>query len=288
MAFLDGLAVRFEDLPFPSSSALVTVLDGLEVTTSASTAAVVSISDLVTVINGLEPRLTYEVGYADGELYGFSSVREQVMGPVILDETDDDKKTIAFHIYNTTGLPASGITGEGAVCSPALGELQVNRDLTGYVNAAGVFSHVGDGEYRYTFPNSEVAASGGEGNIWLRVKVSGFRTVVIRTPIRVFPITAVDIRDAILDAARTGHIATGSIGEGVAIATALLQGNFYMDNVTNAFNGQTAARMRCFHTGAAAQAATPGGTGQGEFATFLVTTTYNGPNKVTSHRVVQQ
>jgi hypothetical protein len=34
--------------------------------------------------------------------------------------------------------------------------------------------------------------------------------------------------------------------------------------------------------------ATPGGTGQGEFATFLVTTTYVGPNKIVTHKVVQQ
>ena len=99
---------------------------------------------------------------------------------------------------------------------------------------------------------------------------------------------ATEIANAILDAARTGHVAVGSVGEGIALAAALLQGNFYMDNVTNTSNGQTAARLRVFHTGSAAAAATSGGTGEGEFATFLVATTYSGPSQVTEHRVVQQ
>jgi hypothetical protein len=93
---------------------------------------------------------------------------------------------------------------------------------------------------------------------------------------------------AVLDALRSGHVVPGSIGEGIAIAAGLLQGNFFMDNITNTANGQTAARMRVFHTGAAAAAATAGGVGQGEFATFLVETAYTGPNKIQTHRVVQQ
>jgi len=80
----------------------------------------------------------------------------------------------------------------------------------------------------------------------------------------------------------------GSIGEGIALATSLLQGNFYIDNVTNTDNGPTAQRLRCWLSAAAMAGVTPGGLGQGEFATFLVTTTYAGPNKVTTHQVTQQ
>ena len=100
--------------------------------------------------------------------------------------------------------------------------------------------------------------------------------------------TAAQIRDAILDAARSGHVTTGTIGEGIALGTSLLQGNFYMDNIVNGPDGMTSARIRCFHTGSAVAAATSGGTGEGEFATFTVTTIYVGPNKVATHRVVQQ
>lgn len=97
------------------------------------------------------------------------------------------------------------------------------------------------------------------------------------------------LASAILDAARSGHVTLGTVGEGIALATSLLQGNFYMDEVDNTDpNGQTSARIRCFLTGTAAASATPGGTGEGEFATFVVTTTYSGPSKVTAHRAVQQ
>jgi hypothetical protein len=102
------------------------------------------------------------------------------MEPIQPGETDDDKKTISFRIYTSLGIPASGLSGEGAVCSPVGAQLQTNRDLTGYVDSLGAFSHIGDGVYRYTFADSEVAEAGGEGNIWLRVKVSGYRTIGAR------------------------------------------------------------------------------------------------------------
>jgi len=265
MAFLDGQVVRIEDLGIIP----------------------VKISDIIEVMWGQVPRFTYEEGFADGELDGNSSQVESVMEPITLGETDNDKKTIAFHIYTAAGLPASGLFTQGAVCVPTTSQVQTNRDLAGYVDRLGTFTHLGDGEYTYTFANAEVSAPSGEGNVWLRVKVPGFRTVVLRVPLRNTGPTAVEMRDAILTAARAGFLASGSIGEGVAVAVALLQGNFYMDTVTNTGNGQTSARIRCFLTGSGAQAATSGGSGQGEFATFTVTTTYTGPNKVETHRVVQ-
>lgn len=113
-----------------------------------------------------------------------------------------------------------------------------------------------------------------------------FSTAIVTPPT---PPTAAAIRDAILDAARSGHLGVGTIGEGVAIAASMLQGNFYMDNVVNTDpNGQTSARIRCFLSGTATAGATQGGSGEGEFATFVVTTTYSAPGKATSHRAVQQ
>lgn len=241
----------------------------------------------LTVVPVEAPRFQYTDGYVDGELFGFSSELEEIMEPIKLGETDDDKKTISFRVYTATGAPASGLSGEGPVCVPAVGDVQTNRDLAGYVNSVGTFSHVGDGVYRYTFADAEVAA-GAEGNIWLRVKVAGFRTVVQRVPVRNTAPSAPEVVNAVLNEMRAGHVAVGSVGEGIAIAASLLQGNYYMDNVTNTANGQTAARLRCFHTGAAAQAATNGGVGEGEFATFLVATSFSGPNKIIDHRVVQQ
>jgi hypothetical protein len=245
-------------------------------------------NSLVTVVApSAYARSQYTDGYKDGELYGFSSQREEDMEPIQLGETDDDLKTISFMIYDSFGFPASGNSGEGAVASPVTGQVQVNRDLTGYVNSAGVFTHIADGEYRYTFANSEVASGGGEGNVWFRAKISGFRTVTIRVPIRDLA-TSAKVRDAVLNAVRSGFAGTGTIGEGIAIASSLLQGNFLMDMVTDGPSGQTSSRIRCFHTGAAAAAATSGGSGEGEFATFIVTTTYSGANKIATHRAVQQ
>jgi hypothetical protein len=115
-----------------------------------------------------------------------------------------------------------------------------------------------------------------------------FGVSTIATAIGALP-TANEIRDAVLNATRSGFIATGSVGEGIALATSLLQGNYYIDNIDNSnSNGPVAQRLRCFISAAAMASVSYGGTGEGEFATFLVTTTYDGVNKIHDHKVVQQ
>ena len=97
------------------------------------------------------------------------------------------------------------------------------------------------------------------------------------------------IASAVLNSVLTGFATQGTAGDALAVAAGLLQGNFFMDNTNNTnSNGQTAARLRIFRTGTAASNATPGGTGEGEFATFDVETTYIGPNMVATHRVARQ
>lgn len=91
----------------------------------------------------------------------------------------------------------------------------------------------------------------------------------------------------ILDALLTDHASIGSVGDAIAIAAGLLQGNFFMDTVVNDGNGQTSARLRLWRDEAGAAGANGGGSGEGEFATFQVTTTYSGPGKVATHRVVR-
>lgn len=276
-------------VPLPLSTSITTVILLGVSPAPGSVDPSVSTGSIVEVLGGLVPNsFEYAGGYRDGERYGFSSIHEETAEQIDLDETDNDKKTIDFHIYTKQGLPASGVAGEGAVCSPIGSQIQTKRDLGAYANALGTFSHISDAKYRYTFSASEVAATGGEGNIWLRVKVPDFRVAELRTPIRLrFPTTA-EISAAILNAARSGFIGTGTIGEGVAIGMAMLQGNILMDKVHQGPNGQTFARVRCFHSGSAASAATQGGSGEGEFATFIVTTSYTDTNQIASHRVVQQ
>lgn len=119
--------------------------------------------------------------------------------------------------------------------------------------------------------------------------VSSFKVMARNTDDLAFGINAAAIVNAILDELLAGHAIVGSVGDAIAIAAGLLQGNFFMDNTNNTDpNGQTSARLRVFRTDVAAASATPGGSGQGEFATFLVTTTYAGVNKVTTHRTVRQ
>lgn len=247
---------------------------------------------IVTTVFGHDPRTTYTNGYDDGyvagERYGFSSPREETMDPIRPGETDVDKKTRSFRVYTSVGAPASGEVGEGAVCIPAAGELQVNRDLAGFVNAAGAFSHVGDGVYRYTFDDAEVAEAGGEGNVWVRVKKPGFRTTTIRVPIRLEAPTPAAIRDAVLNAMLEDHAVVGSVADGIAIAAGLLQGNFYMDNTTHDANGQTSARLRVWRSAAAMGTPTAGAAGlEGAFAAFTVATSYTAPNKIATHAVTR-
>jgi hypothetical protein len=265
-------------------------------------------------------------------------------------ETDTDKRTISFDLYNSSGLPASGLAGEGAVAAFATTELQVSYNYgTSYTTAVGTFAHGSDGNYKYTFGLTEVQSSIGEKNVWLRYKATGFRTRVIEVPLRFVDVdtvqsavvtsvqsglatgtalatvagyidtevaaikaktdnlpadpasqaaviaampaaapTAAVVRDAILNELLSGHATEGTVGDAIAIAASMLQGNFFMDNVDNTNdNGQTAARIRLFRTATAMASVSAGGTGQGEFATFLLTTTYAGPNKITTHKAVR-
>lgn len=139
------------------------------------------------------------------------------------------------------------------------------------------------------------AAAGGLSGVALTTDVTAATAILAAdiststaTVLAAIP-SAATVRDAILDAARSGHLTAGSIGEGVALATSLLQGNYYIDNVDNSgSNGPLSQRLRCFVSAAAMAGVTYGGTGQGEFATFVVTTTYDGVNKIHDHKVVQQ
>lgn len=142
----------------------------------------------------------------------------------------------------------------------------------------------------FVLTNSNTSA----GLVRIRFANTGLTTATFATDrmlmgYTVLPMTTVQVAASVLDALMTSHNVAGSVGENIAIAAGLLQGNFYMDNtVTTDPNGQTSARIRIFRDGATTNAATPGGVGQGEFATFLLTTTYTGPNKIAVHKAVKQ
>ena len=88
--------------------------------------------------------------------------------------------------------------------------------------------------------------------------------------------TAATIVDALLDEVcdSTHHFTSNTVGEFVTIVRGISQQNWVMDNTTYDANGfMTAARIRIFATKTAANAATNGGSGEGEIATFTVTGT---------------
>ena len=88
--------------------------------------------------------------------------------------------------------------------------------------------------------------------------------------------TATTIVDALLDEVcdSTHHFTSNTVGEFVTIVRGIAQQNWVIDTTVydaNAF--MTSARIRIFATEAAATAATDGGSGEGEIASFTVTGT---------------
>ena len=98
-----------------------------------------------------------------------------------------------------------------------------------------------------------------------------------------------DIWDEVVTSA--AHFAANTTGEALTILRGLAQQNYVIDSTTYDANGfMTAGRIRLFTTKAAANAATDGGAGEGEIATFTVTGTAEGsPNTaVKLGRVVRE
>lgn len=82
------------------------------------------------------------------------------------------------------------------------------------------------------------------------------------------------IADAVWNAMQVDHRVVGSFGELVQRVAALQKENYYIDNMTYNTQGlMLTGRIRLFYTKTDANAATPGGSGQGEFATYTFTTT---------------
>lgn len=82
------------------------------------------------------------------------------------------------------------------------------------------------------------------------------------------------IADAVWNAMQVDHRVVGSFGELVQRIVALQKENYYIDNMTYNTQGlMLTGRIRLFYNKTDANAATPGGSGQGEFATYTFTTT---------------
>lgn len=195
-----------------------------------------------------------------------------------------DSFVVPFNVADATGA---------SVVADSLPTALVVVAGTGIIGYTPAVTHLTNGDYYVT-----VACTGGNGftlnqacGLWVHATLS---SVVGSIGLETFNIsgtlpTTSTLVNAILDELLSGHAVIGSVGDGIAIAAGLAQGNFLLDNTDNTNpNGQTSARIRVFRSSSATSSATPGGTGEGEFATFLLTTTYSGPNKVITHRAVRQ
>jgi hypothetical protein len=185
-------------------------------------------------------------------------------------------------VYTPAGVEApDNLTFVGA------GEAEFSQSGV-YVAAAGTVVSMGAaGQYYYEATQAETNFNG--TFVSIKLNKAGYRIVTGVEEMVPAYVTTTSVVNAILDELLSAHAVVGSVADGIAIAAGLLQGNFFMDQTNNSDpNGQTVARLRVFRTGIATSAATDGGIGEGEFATFLVTTTYVGPNKIKTHRVVRQ
>ena len=83
-----------------------------------------------------------------------------------------------------------------------------------------------------------------------------------------------NVANAVWNAMQADHVVQGSFGELLLRIEALKHGNHVLDNLV--YNSQhliMSGRMRLFTTKTAVAAATDGGVGEGEFATYSFTTT---------------
>lgn len=102
-----------------------------------------------------------------------------------------------------------------------------------------------------------------------QIRVGGFADFIDASISGIPPFVA----DAVWDELQSGHQAVGSFGDLMQRIAALQKENYFVDQTT--YNSQgllVFGRMRLFRTKADTDAATSGGTGEGEFATYKVTT----------------
>lgn len=99
-----------------------------------------------------------------------------------------------------------------------------------------------------------------------------------------------NIADAVWNAMQTDHTIAGSFGDLVRRVVALQKENYFIDQMNYNIQGlMTSGRIRLFNTKAEALAATDGGTGEGEFATysFDTTETVGAPERAKTARSVR-
>lgn len=107
-------------------------------------------------------------------------------------------------------------------------------------------------------------------------------------PITTLDVTSSEIADSVWDEAIAGHLTTGSAGLALFLSKGLAQCNYVLDNTTFDSAGMlTGGRIRIFPNAATAGAATNGGAGEGEVASFTISASAPTPGQLQIYKVVQ-
>lgn len=162
------------------------------------------------------------------------------------DETTAAKKRIHFGIFDIDGKITDheafllGLAWAVDTFAPAAGDLKVGYDNVASANYGGTFAYRKNGEWYYEFSNAEVAASLGADTVYIEFYRTGYRTFVIRIPLRndvesikASTITATAIADNAIAAAKIADnaitadkIATDAIDSDAIAFTAVTELQF--------------------------------------------------------------
>lgn len=212
--------------------------------------------------NGVEPIEVQLFDYAGIPLVGKTDIKVQVRrirDDYYLDWSDDTLKLPASVIQRQITLEEVS-----SVYSPGLYRLNDWPHVNG-LNLAAIINHGVDDIYDVT-----VVQVGGTDAIGLPV---GFELKVGALADKIQGLPA-NVADAVWNSMQTDHTLAGSFGLLLQRIVALQKENYYIDHMTYNTQGlMLTGRIRLFATKAAALAATAGGVGEGEFATYSFDTT---------------
>jgi len=177
----------------------------------------------------------------------------------LLDWTDDRLK--APFVVVQRHLSLSEVS---ATYSPGLYRLNTWPHTNG-LNLGAIANHGVDDIYDVTISQDSGTDAMGLP-LGFEMKVGNFADKIAGLPM--------NVANAVWDAMQADHTLAGSFGLLLQRIVALQKENYYIDNMTYNTQGlMLTGRIRLFATKAAAVAATAGGTGEGEFATYSFDTT---------------
>ncbi len=248
-------------------------------------------------------------GYASFTAMQFTNTAEYIQGflskgdAMVIEVTQNIAVKVRFIMRaESTGLPLAGLS---AVIATQI----CKANVTTFSTITPTITDLGNGHYEAALVSGDVnqlgdnplrfSAPGALTNNDVKLKVIAMnKEDAVRAGLTALPNAIAgasgglplksEIAGLVLNALLQDFAIAGSVADGVAVAAGLLQGNFMLDETTNTDDGQTAGRLRVWRSAGAMPADGGGAGSEGAFATFLVTTTYEGPGKITMHKAVRQ